>query len=109
MCRATHTLFPVFLTEAPAGEGNTFLPLCFLWLLFAKADSQVNALGKRRSFLPRDQTMRGAGAVQALAVPNLGYLWLLSKQMFVCLEIFADSSIPSIDSVGSFLHGISFI
>lgn len=59
--------------------------------------------------LPRDQTTRGAGAVQALAVPNLGYLWLLSQQTFVCLEIFADSSIPSVDSVSSFLHWISFI
>lgn len=47
VCRATNTLFPVFLTEAPTGEGNTFLPLYFLWLLFAKADSQVIALGKR--------------------------------------------------------------
>lgn len=45
-------LFPVFLTEAPTGEGNTFLPLYFLWLLFAKADSQVVALGKRGSFCP---------------------------------------------------------
>lgn len=63
VCRATNTLFPVFLMEAPTREGYTFLPLYFLWLLFAKADSQAVALGKRRSFLPRDQTTRGAGAV----------------------------------------------
>lgn len=56
----TNTLLPVFLAEVPTGEGNTFLPLNFLLLLFAKADSQVNALGERRSCLSSNQTTRGA-------------------------------------------------
>lgn len=56
----TNTLLPVFLAEVPTREGNTFLPLCFLLLLFAKADSQVNALGERRSCLPSNQTTGGA-------------------------------------------------
>lgn len=107
----TNTLLPVFLAEAPTREGNTFLPLDFLLLLFAKADSQVNALGERRSCLPSNQTTRGAsdkeeGKGYSLPVPNLGYLRLLSKQTLIYLEISANSSTLLIYSVNSFLHHI---
>lgn len=104
----TNTPLPVFLAEAPTGEGNTFLPLSFLLLLFAKADSQVNALGERRSSLPSKQTTRRADDTEEgkgcfLSVPNLRHLWFLLKQTFVYLEISANSSTSLIYSINSFL------